>query len=218
MKTKTITLYTAQELKDRFPDAFRVAFQNYQDRDCTEIPWQDETIDSLKEIVKDAGLKLRDYSLGAYNRGNFITVEFRDGREDAEQFTGGRALAWLENNLLCKYRIPFVSLMGSVERRKRLGYMKNYSTCHPIGSWNFYEPGRIEPCPATGYCADESYLEYLTKSLRSGDTLKEAFEGLADVCMKLLEEEDADNRSEERFLENAEANGWEFTDAGKLHV
>ncbi len=210
MKTIQVNLYTAQELKDQFPNGFRRAFECYQSSCNEEIPWQDETIGSLKTILDDAGIRLKNYSLGAYNRGNQISIAFPD--DNAEEFTGRRAWAWLENNLLSKYRIPFVPATNP-ERKKRLGYMKSYSGCHPLGQWNYYAPGLIKPCPATGYCADESYLDSLRTSLRKGYTLREAFEGLADTCMELLEADDQDNRSEERFLENAD--GCEYTEDGR---
>lgn len=214
MKTIELTLYSAQELKDSYPAAFARALSDYQNEDCNEIPWQDETIGSLKTIIKDAGLSLSDWSLGAYNRGNHITVEF--SQDEVSEFTGRRAFAWLENNLLSGYRIP-IQPAAHPERRKRLGYMRGYSGCHPLGSWNFYEPGRIAPCPVTGYCADGEYLDALRQSLRDGRTLKQAFEDLADVCMNLLERDAEANANEESFLERADIGEWQCTDDGKRY-
>jgi hypothetical protein len=44
-------------------------------------------------------------------------------------------------------------------------------------------------CPLTGVCFDETYLEEIKKSIASGDTLKEAFDSLATVASRLMEEE-----------------------------
>ena len=77
MKTITIDTYTITELKDQFPDGFKAAFDRWQNKGAMSegTPWQEETIDSLKACISAAGLNLRDWNLGAYNRGNFISVE-----------------------------------------------------------------------------------------------------------------------------------------------
>lgn len=209
--THTVTTYTASELKEQFPDAFDRALNHYRDGN-TEIPWQDETIDSLKAILKATGITLRDYSLGAYNRGNHIRIEFQ--QDEAGELTGKRAIAWLENNLYGLKRISYTS----PDRWKRAKYNDSYRSCHPAGSpvLQSYCAGHIPPYAFTGYCADEIYTEALNKAVRSGDTLKEAFEGLADVCMDLLEKESESQNTEEAFLETADASEWQFEEDGTL--
>lgn len=197
MKTQTITTYSAGELKTQFPYAFARALDHWQNNVCQDIAWQDETIDSLKACVSAAGIKLRDWSLGAYNRGNFISIGFP--QDEAEDLKGPRAMAWLENNLLSSLRIPWTG-KGRTDVRK-------YGV--------YYRPGLIRPCPFTGYCADDEYLDSLRKAVNSGDTLKEAFESLADVCMRLLEADAEQQASEEYFLEHAEANDLQFTEDGE---
>ncbi len=195
MKTVQTTIYTAQELKELFPPSFSRALEKYRNSLC-DIPWQDETIDSLKACIVQAGLTLRDYDLGAYHRSNGIRVEF--GQDEAGELTGKRAITWLENNLFGQFRIPFKGTKRDSVRK----YGKDY------------RPGRIAPCPLTGYCADEDYFDSLRKSVASGDTLKEAFEDLASVCAKLLESECEAQRTEEYFLDTAEANEWQFEEKG----
>lgn len=201
MKTHTVTTYNVRELKDQFPEAFERALENYRNSN-DDIPWQDETIDSLKALLRAAGITLKDWSLGAYDRGNFIKIQFsnHDSRYETEELNGARAIAWLENNLYGQFRIPW--------KGEKRDSVRKYGT--------YYRPGLIHPCPFTGYCADESYIEALNKAVRSGDTLKEAFESLADVCMRLLEEESEAQDSEECFIETAECNEWQFEENGSL--
>jgi len=212
MTTLTINLYTIEELKELNPEGYEAAFEHYKEHQCFEIPWQHETIQSLKEIVKDAGIELRDWNLGAYNRNNGIELRFynasgtSDNHDEISEMSGKRAFAWLENNLLCKYRIPFISMMGSKKRRNFAGYQTR----------KFYAPGLVAPCPATGYCSDDEYLESLQTSLRKGWTLKESFENLADVCQTILERDSEDQRSEDYFLNECSAHEWQFGETGEL--
>lgn len=198
MKTHSIVTYSITELKNNFPDGFKRALSHWQNKQCYDdgIPWAEETVDSLKALISAAGLALRDWSLGAYSRNNYIRIDFRDYQE----ISGPRAMAWLENNLLGSLRIPW-SGKGRDEIRK---YGK------------LYRPGLIRPCPFTGYCADESFLNALVKSIRGGDTIKEAFTSLADVCQDLLEQEADAQQSEEYFVDHAEGNDWQFTEDGEL--
>lgn len=196
MKTHTIQTYSIHELKDQFPNGYKRAVRNWQDN-AHEIPWVYETCESLKQCVKMAGLKLRDWNLGPYNRNNFIRIEWND---DVANMDGARAFAWLENNLFAQFRIPWKG-QGRDSVRK---YGKDY------------RPGLVKPCPLTGYCADEDYLTELRDAVKHGSSLESAFEGLADICQKLLEEELDAYMSEEYFAEHADCNELQFTEDGDI--
>lgn len=200
MKTHIVTTYTATELQKQFPDGFRHAHERWLDRG--EIFWQEEIFESLKTCVESAGLKLRDWNLGICNRSNGIDVSFP--QEGAEELSGPRAMAWLENNLFGKLRISFTAR----DRWAKAKYNRGMSE-------RFYMAGKVPPCPLTGYCADEDYLDALRASVRKGETLKEAFEGLADTYVEILEREQEDQDSEEYFVEHADANDWQFTEDGE---
>jgi hypothetical protein len=195
MQTHTVTTYTAKELREQFPKAFEKALQRWHNRG--EIFWQDETVDSLKALVKAAGAKLKDWNLGAYNRGNHISVEFP--QDEAGELYGPRAIAWIENNLLDTLRVPW--------RGKERWELAKYGSA--------YRAGKIKPCPFTGYCSDDEYLDALRKSVRSGSTLKESFEALAFTCAEILERDCEDQNSPDYFVEHAEANDYQFTEDGK---
>ena len=190
MRTIKTKVYTIKELRR---PAFEKAHQDYCES-LTDIPWQEECIDSLKTLFeKCSGVELKDW-----NRGNGLTVRF--SQDGTEELSGGRAMAWLENNLPHGLRAPW-------------GLNKSDGNLHQNhdGKWcRWYAPGTIKSCPLTGICFDEYYLDYLTKSLREGDTLREAFEGLAGKCAEMLESEDEYQRTEESFRDHAEANEYEF--------
>lgn len=197
MKTQTVITYSISELKEQLPRAYDRALENYRNVQYSEIFWQDETIDSLKAVVKAAGLTLRDWSLGAYKRNNFIEVHFSS--DEVADLSGKRAFAWLENNLFAQFRVSF-------QGRERWKLSK-------FGAG--YRPGCIKPCPLTGYCADEDYLQSLRDDVKSGCTLKEAFENLESVCAKLLEAEAESQSSVESFEEWAQSCDIQFTEDGE---
>lgn len=187
---KTIRTYTAKELKKKYPDAFERAHKRHAEG-IIEIPWQDETMDSLKAVFKAAHIDLKDWSIGAYSQSY---VRFDMG--DAGNLTGQRAIAWLENNLYGPLRIK--PGLKDIARRVRYGY----------------KVGTIPPCPFTGYCADDAMLYALNDAIEHGHSLAEAFNDLASVAQKMLEDELQYIQSEESFLEDASANEWYYTADG----
>jgi len=196
MKTQTVVTYSAPELKEKLPRAFERALEDYRNS-SQESDWTHETIDSLKSLIQAAGLRMKDWSLGAYNRNNFLKTDISD---DAGELFGKRAFAWIENNLLSSLRVPWTG--------KERAEVRQYGSA--------YYAGKIKPCPFTGYCADDEYLEELQNSIASGRTLKESFEDLADTCQSILERESEYQSSEGYFMEHAEANEMQFTEDGEL--
>jgi len=197
MKTQTVTTYTAAELKEQFPDGFKRAFRHYQN--TFESSWSDAIFDSLKAVLDAANIRLRDWSLGAYSQGNHIKIEFPGSYADEiAELSGPRAIAYLENNLFEPLRIPW--------KGKKRTDLRKYGKS--------YYAGLIKPCPLTGVCFDEDYLDALRKSVSQGDTLKHAFKGLADVYAKLAEAEIEYQSTEEYFIESNEDEC--FTEDGEI--
>lgn len=194
---KTIKVYTATKLKEKFPDAFKKAFEKFQQSTWDdEIPWNGEIIDSFKAIFEHSNMRLKDYELDTSNPSNSAVKFFFAGEETTEDLQGNRALAWIENNLLSGLR----------EKKPFIQRIKNYSN-----KWyDFTKYGEIPSCPFTGVCFDEDFIESLLKSVKSGDTLKEAYENLASVASKLMQSEIEYQSSEENFLEQ----DFEFTKDG----
>ncbi len=196
MRTELVEIYTAAELKERHPAGFARALEKHRERVREDCPWLSEIGESCKALFEAAGVKMRDWSVGAWSRSS-IRAKF--GNSDAAGLSGRRAWAWLENNLFGNLRVPWVG-----EERKKL---RQYGAD--------YYAGKVKPCPLTGYCADEDFLEALRASVRSGDTLKEAFEGLAGKWQELLEVEIEYAESEAYFLEDCAANEREFYADGR---
>lgn len=69
MKTKTTTLYTLEELKKDFPDAYEKAIEKYQQNMTgDDYYWCDEVFEAFKRFIeKDIGLSVGSYSL-AYSQ------------------------------------------------------------------------------------------------------------------------------------------------------
>lgn len=215
VRVKTEKVYTAAHLRRYYPQAFNRALEKYRENLDLEYV-SSEMLDSLKGLFNAAGVKLADYSLGAYNRGNMLRAEFpQDG---AAELSGPRALAWIENNILGPLRAPYGLRPPAASAKKYVNGTHNtvYNTDEngrPLRRWT--RPGAVKDCPFTGVCYDEDFLEDLIKSVKSGRTLKEAFEDLADLFAKNLEDEYSYQAEAPQFLEHAEMNGYEFDKEGR---
>jgi len=194
METITVNLYEFDELNE---EAKEKARDWYRDANSSESFYLDEIYDSLKAVFKTANIKLTDWSLGAYNRGNDVSFDLGD----AGELKGKRAMAWLENNLLAKCRITAEQFSKN---------RKNY-----MSFGDSFRIGKIKPGPFTGMCYDEDYIDALKKSIASGDTLKEAFKNLANICGTLCENEVEYQNEDETVDENIRANEYTFTKSGK---
>lgn len=194
---KTLNLYTIEEIKESHPDSYDTAIEAVRGRLLSESPiWAHETCESVRGFFEAAGVTLKDWRLGAYSP-SYIRIETIDGGE----LTGARAMAWAENNLLSGLRIPWVGKYRDETRKYGKGY----------------RPGRIKPCPFTGYCADDDILDGFTKAIADGDTIKEALEGVGSVTQKLLEDEYDHEQSEEYLHDHAAANEYDFDENGCIH-
>jgi len=194
MRTKILKIYSFNELSE---EAKEKALQDYRDNQ-TEIFWIDEIVKSLKALFENcSGITLKDYSLGEYN--SWIRVSFAN--EEVENFYGKRAMAWIENNLLSNIRISYYG-----NKRKELRQYGKY-----------YYAGQIKPCPFTGYYTDDDFLNSLLQNIREGTDLKTAFECLADVCQKIIQNESEYQQSEEYIAEFFQTNDCEFTEDGIVY-
>lgn len=191
MRVQRRKIYKASELKGA---AFQRALADYQAEQMERGPaWSKEIFFSLKRLFDHCtGVTLADYDLGVYTPSGGLTIQFANG--PAAQLTGRRAMAWLENNLIGRLRMPWTG-------QKRWELAK-YGEA--------YRPGLVPPCPFTGDCVDEDYLDALRKAVNGGATLQRAFEGLADVYRRIHETEDEYEQSEDYFRDQAEANDWEY--------
>lgn len=197
MRTKTIQLYQFDELTK---EAQEYAIEQYRN-EYHDIFWTDEILESLKGLFNNCdNIKLKDYSIGECH--SWLKIEF--DRDEIAEFTGKRALAWIENNLLSNIRISKVSLSIKTSSRYKMAQYGRY-----------YRAGMIKPCPFTGVCFDEDLLDDLLKNIKSNMTLEDSFRALANTCQKLYNNEIEYQNSKEYIKEYFESNGVEFLEDGK---
>lgn len=197
---RTIKVYSPSELKKKHPEGFERAHEWYKSHDA-EIPWQGEIMDSLKAVFDASGINLRDWSIDAYGY-SYVKFSMND---EVRDLSGNRALAWLENNLINDLRIKHTPMFF-----KAVEWHKN-ERAHLAQYGKYYRAGMIKPCPFTGVCFDEDYIESLFKSINEGDSLGEAYDNLANVAAKLFQNEIEAQQSEEYFLDQGHL---EFTKEG----
>ncbi len=204
----TITVYTAKELKEDFPEGFERAHQEFAEGEAEFCPWQEEIVGSLKKTFEFAGLNLTNWSLGAYgNSWVKFTMptywsELADCEILVEEYTGQRAMNWLKDAFGIK--------------SAKLVHYKNHLG-KPAKRYDFKEKsGEPWDCPLTGMCFDYNFVESLFMDVHDGQNLEDAFRGLAGKCETMLEAELTYSQSEENFLEMASANNWEYTEDGKM--
>lgn len=193
MRTITTKIYKFDELEDTGKEKAR---DWYRDVNAAECFYMDGIYESLKATFKAAGIKLTDWDLGLYNRSNGVSFDLGD----VEKLTGRRAFAWLENNLFGPLRITAAEF---AENRK--AYLKDGAN---------YRVGKVRPCPLTGVCYDEDFLDALRKSIKDGSTLKDAFHNLADVGGRLCEAECEYINEDAQVDEEIRANEYEFESDG----
>jgi hypothetical protein len=203
----TIKVYDIHELKEQFPDAYEKVLKKWQ-YNTEEVFWTDEIIESLKETFKSAGLTLKDWSLGG--QGSYVKFtmptywsELANYDMLVEEYTGRRALNWLKDAFGLK----------SVKRVNYIGEDKRKHFRYEVTKLD----GKDWSCEFTGYCADHDYLDSLLDDVcKGGCNLEDAFRNLADVCARLIEQEEEYQRSEEYFLEHAEINDFKYTEDGVM--
>lgn len=193
---KQIIAYSIKELEGKARDNAINDYRSIIDESFWDSSASD-IVDSYKACLNAFNITLKDWSLGAYCR-SYARLDIDD---NIKELRGARALAWLENNGLNDLRITRKQYL---ERRK--DYFK-YGKLYRIGC--------VKPCPFTGMCYDEDYLEFLINEVKSGSDLKDAFNGLLSVRTKLLEAEADYRSSEEYIVEELEANDYLFTSEGK---
>jgi len=204
---ETIEVYSASELKEKFPEGFEYAHEKWQNSHSHDTFRTDEIMDSLKGIFKASGIKLDDWSISdsseSYVKFTLPTYwsELADCDQLVDDYTGRRALNWTKTGLELK----------SV---KRIGYPgKNKQKLFRYDV--IKSDGKPWSCEFTGVCYDHDFLDSLLDDIKSGCTLSEAYHNLADKAGRLFYEEWKDQMSEEYFIDFADANEFKFTEEGK---
>ena len=169
-------IYSFKELSDS--SKARVIAQK---ADQVSDDWtSQEIMASIKAICGALNLKMLDWSIGTYNQNWKLKIS----NYHVEDLSGGRALAWFYHKI------------------KEHGYeMRPLFTDDK--RWHIDFPG---VCGFTGACWDDNVLESIWNSLRAGNIVKEAFNGVAYDAGKWLEAEEDYQKSEECILQYLDQN------------
>lgn len=210
MRTITTTIYAYDELSDEAKDHAFETWRDGVDGD-PDVYWRDEMIDSLLGFAKAAGVTITDYGIGGYSY-SYLTVAFADegGTGDAGDMTGGRAMAWLENHVYGKVRVPWTTSRYHKAERVETPAGHTFTFGARRG-----RPGTIPSCPFTGMCYDDGLIDAVNEAVREGATLRDAWQGLADVIRRWDEDEQEYHRSRECF-EDYEAREHEYDEEGDV--
>lgn len=190
MLTKTINLYTIQELEKINPDGYAHAYQQYCNS-VSEYAWYDEVIRSIEKFLDLFDCKLEDFCLNSY-RNDFDYSEksyYRPWNDDEET------------------ELEMDELAGS--------RLKNYllATCkNEIDKWDDCPLGEIwidiellEPFHQ--FVTGEKYQDYTLQDLIN-TSLQQALDNVND---------DYDSQfTEERFVENSDENDYYYDIDGNL--
>ena len=205
---RSIKVYDVYELKEKFPEAFEKAHENFKDdvRNDPFLPWQEEIMDSLKATFKNAGVTLHSWSIGAYSyshvKFSIHTYWSELAEEDClvDEYEGKKAYKWLKE-------------VFDLKSYKRVNYKNHLGK--PAHRYDFVKSnGESWSCEFTGMWCDYDYLGSLFDCIHDGMNLHDAFSNLADEARKLMEAEYENQLSEEYFLEEADINNYEFTENG----
>lgn len=186
----TLTVYSLDEMREKFPDAYKKIHERWEDHvNSIGCLSRDEIIESMEEVVKACHAKVddyRDYRLDPYCQG-YINIDC-DNEDDSVDPPVKKDAEWMKREVLSKF-----------------GYLDE--------AGNAIFPGN---CAFTGACWDDDLLQAVYKRLVSGSSMKDALRLLAGDITDLLEQEIEGQKEEESMLENWDhmyfySNGKEFS-------
>lgn len=151
--------------------------------------------DHVSDSLRDSWNELRKY-----------IMPWADSSNDVSNLSGPRAMAWVEHNVLAPLRIP----IGSYKYNKRRRQLANYG--------RHYRQGLVMPCPFTGICYDEIFIEKMVQWVHEGHDLNSVYHWLEDEIAMIYEREREYYYSDEAVADVIITNGYEFTEDGELYV
>jgi hypothetical protein len=85
---KTIKIYTLEELKTLFPEAYAKVHEKWKEacQRSGETPWQGEVMDSLKAVVRACNGRMKDWSIGPYTHCDITIGDIDDEDQDMQWF------------------------------------------------------------------------------------------------------------------------------------
>lgn len=188
MRKIETTIYSFSELSD---SAKQRAMDEFYSAGW-EPAWSYENLSSLKEFYKLFG------NLISPGLRNWSDTRF-DGNSDVLELSGIRAMKYLWNNY---HDDLFKGKFYYRNGKSRYSKVQRDNTS----------------CVLTGFCMDDDILQPIYDFLKKPD--RRTIEDLLQECVeswRIASERDEEyQQSEEYFTEEADANGWEFTEGGEM--
>jgi hypothetical protein len=211
MRTVEIKVVSASELSD---EALERAHNNYVSN--LEYFWGDEVVNTIKRGLNTLGCGLKTYSIdfSSYSQSHYRI----DYDENIAEFTGRKLYSYLNHWYQCNVVERLRYSLHADGKRKSSYYAYKYDGCTKVRVSKVMFA--YADCVFTGVCFDESFIKPITDYLKSPDyslTLKDIVESCVDATI-----EDGCNDYEyqcslEYFLEECEANGYEFYEDGERY-
>lgn len=200
--TKVITLYTAQELKELRPNAFKRAHQDYvrhlEHHGLDNNPDISKAHQNAMDILNDIYSFERDYDVSISGMSkvrryalwhNHFVMVYR------KEYFKGHFLRWQEE----KRRFP-------------------HNQYHKGFTWRKYtKPWEVDECALTGTCFDLDYITILRDGVLDGASKHMVRRELAAQYENHNSEDWEYHTSEEYFLDGCVANERLFTENGVEH-
>lgn len=205
MKTRTITVYSFDELSDKAKQNAIEYFRNrnYEDGNF----WANENRQSMEKFAELFPIKVTDWSYGG--RGEGVSFRFTDDY-NLEGMKGLRLAKYIWNNYKDNiYKPRYYSICNGIKN------------CVGLNSKGRYSKVQITEfgCPFTGFYMDNEILAPIFDFMRAPspntdfkDLLNDCFNAWVKACNDDVESQNSD----ENIIETIEANEYEFDENGNL--
>lgn len=202
MKTTTINLYTAAELKTQFPKAFESARSEYND--TTDHGWWYATFDDFQEIAALMGFQIesKDIQFSGFS-----------SQGDGASFTGvvefkPDALETVKAHAPQDEQLHRIAAVCADYGRKGIKARLTRLSRHYVHEYTVR---------ADAYTLDADGDESENLGGYDNDDVTDTCRNLMKWLYRQLEKEAEYRASDECFLETAEANEWTFEESGRMH-
>lgn len=216
MKTVQLTLYSIDELSDTAKE--NALFEWNKD---TTHNWDGEVRDTIKEFEHEFDVEVTDWRYSPSDHDFSLDLSRIDS--DVLELRGNRARAWFWNN------------HGDVLLSARKTY---YSKARSYASKVFFDRVYDGTCPFTGVCFDCNALDPLayfcfgvrwdeelkkrvprrpTKRGDDGNTVRSILRDCVDSLLLAAQKDWEYQCGMEAFKETCRANGYTFTEDGRMH-
>ena len=196
MKQVTLNVYTAEELKEQFPEGFDRAYRHFKEKQSFYYGWTNEVTKTMETFLKLFDCHFLSWDAFGYPNARF---EYTHGEvelevEDEFEIYG---LDDLKGNLLDLYFNQYFS-------KDELKIFHNYGSC-----------------PLTGICFDHEPLRIIHEYLignRPNHSLMDLIDEGLELLMDEVQSDMLYHESVEFFLETYRDSGDYFTESGQLFV